>query len=143
MIEEQKDVLIANLVNKLEKIQPGAGKSLMDEIKFINFITEDEYSKITPGMKNHDGTKGPKISVDTIKNVISKTNGAWLNMEPFYNEWALYLTINHLMSTNSKLIYEVSNKTGIPSILICYDLACGLLKDKNKPKWLREHFDLD
>ena len=80
--------------------------------------------------------------IPNIKTLVNKTNGAWLNMEPYYNEWALYLTINHLMSTCSKLIYEIANKTGIPSILICYDLANGLLKDKNRPKWLREHFDL-
>lgn len=143
MTDELKDVLIANLMGKLEAMQPGSGKMIMDELKFGNYITEKEYMTLSPGIKNHDGTKGPKVSVEAMKSLIGKTNGAWLNMEPYYNEWALYLTINHLMSTNSKLIYEISNKTGIPSILICYDLANGLLKDKNKPKWIREHFDLD
>ena len=142
MTEELKDALIASLVNKLEAIQPGAGKEIMNEMKFLNFISENEYNTIAPGLKNLDGTKGPKLSTDSIKTLVNKTNGAWLNMEPYYNEWALYLTINHLMSTCSKLIYEIANKTGIPSILICYDLANGLLKDKNRPKWLREHFDL-
>jgi hypothetical protein len=94
-------------------------------------------------MKNLDGTKGLKLSTESIKNTINKTDGAWVSFEPYFNEWALYLTMNFIMSTNSKFIYEVSNKTGISSILICYDLACGLLKDKNKPKWLRKYFDLD
>lgn len=143
MTEELKDALIASLVSKLESIQPGAGKEIMNEIKFVNFISEGEYEKLVPTLKNLDGTKGPKISIESIKSIVDKTNGAWLCLEPYYNEWALYLTINHLMSTNSKFIYEVSNKTGIPSILICYDLANGLLKDRNKSRWLREHFDLD
>jgi copper chaperone CopZ len=143
MTEELKDALIASLVNKLETFQPGAGKELMDEMKYLNFITEHEYNTVTQAIKNLDGTRGPKLSIESIKSVINKTNGAWLCMEPYYNEWALYLTINHLMSTNSKFIYEVSNKTGIPSVLICYDLASGLLKDKNKSRWLRDHFDLD
>ena len=143
MTEELKDALIASLVSKLESIQPGAGKEIMNEIKFVNFISEEEYEKLVPTLKNLDGTKGPKISIESIKSIVDKTNGAWLCLEPYYNEWALYLTINHLMSTNSKFIYEVSNKTGIPSILICYDLANGLLKDRNKSRWLREHFDLD
>ena len=142
MTEELKDALIASLVSKLESFQPGAGKEIVNEMKFINFISEQEYEKIVPTLKNLDGTKGPKLSIESIRTIINKTNGAWLNMEPYYNEWALYLTINHLMSTNSKFIYEVSNKTGIPSILICYDLANGLLKDKNKSRWIREHFDL-
>lgn len=143
MTDELKDVLISNLLGKLEALQPGTGKMIMDEIKYNNFISEKEYMSLVPGMKNHDGTKGPKISVESMKSVIGKTNGAWLCMEPYYNEWALYLTINHIMSTNSKTIYEISNKTGIPSILICYDIACGLLKDKNKPKWIRKHFELE
>lgn len=142
MTEELKDALIANLVNKLESLQPGSGKSIMNEMKYLNFISEHEYNRLSNEMKNLDGTKGAKLSIDAIKTAINKTSGAWLTMEPYYNEWALYLTINYLMSTNSKFIYEVSNKTGIPSTLICYDLACGMLKDKNKPKWLRDHFKL-
>ncbi len=143
MTDEMKDVLIANLMGKLETLQPGSGKMIMDEVKFGNYLTEKEYMSLVTGMKNHDGTKGPKISVESMKSVIGKTKDAWLNMEPYYNEWALFLTINYLMSVNSKFIYEVANKTGIPSVLVCYDLACGLLKDRNKPKWLRRHFDLE
>jgi len=138
-----KDTLIASLMRKLENIQPGSGKSIFDEIKYWNYISEDEYNKVVPELKNHDGTKGPKLSVESIKNSIGKTNGAWLNMEPYYNEWALMLVINHIMSTSSKFIYEVSSKIGIPSILVCYDLACGMLKDKTNPRWVRDFFDLD
>ena len=142
MTDEMKDMLIANLMNRLENIQPGSGKQILDEVKFNNFISESEYTNLSGMLKNHDGTKGPKLSLDTIKSVLGKTNGVWLKLEPYYNEWALFLVINYIMSMNSKLVYEISTKTGIPSVLVCYDLACGMLKDKNRPKWLRKHFDL-
>ena len=137
-----KDMLIASLMNRLEDLQPGTGKQILDEIKYHNFISESEYLKVVDTLKNYDGTKGPKLSLDTIRSVLGKTGGVWLKLEPYYNEWALYLVINYIMSMNSKLIYEISTKTGIPSVLICYDLASSMLKDKNKPKWLRKHFDL-
>jgi hypothetical protein len=143
MTSIDKDVLIASLMRRLESVQPGSSKTIFDEIKYWNYITEEEYNKVVPELKNHDGTKGPKLTVETMKSMIGKTNGAWLNMEPYYNDWALMLEINHIMSTSSKFIYEVSSKTGIPSVLICYDLACGMLKDKNNPRWLRDFFDLE
>lgn len=143
MTSIDKDVLIASLMRRLESVQPGSSKTIFDEIKYWNYITEEEYNKVVPELKNHDGTKGPKLTVETIKSMIGKTSGAWLNMEPYYNDWALMLEINHIMSTSSKFIYEVSSKTGIPSVLICYDLACGMLKDKNNPRWLRDFFDLE
>lgn len=143
MTDEMKDVLIANLMSRLENMQPGSGKQILDEVKFNNFISESEYTSITNSLKNHDGTRGPKLSLDTMKSVLGKTSGAWMKLEPYYNEWALFLMINYIMSMGSKLIYEISNKTGIPSVLVSYDIACSMLKDKNKPKWLRRHFDLD
>ena len=41
-----KDTLIASLMRKLENIQPGSGKSIFDEIKYWNYISEDEYNNI-------------------------------------------------------------------------------------------------
>lgn len=143
MTDEAKDLLIANLMNKLEGLNPGSGKQILESIKFNNYLTESEYTELTGKLKNHDGTRGPKLSQEMIKSVLGKTKDTWLRLEPYYNDWALLFVINYVMSMYSKLIYEISTKTGIQSVLVCYDIATGMLKDRNKPKWLRKHFDLD
>lgn len=137
-----KDNIIESLMKKLEHYEPGAGKSIMEAAKFNNYISKDEYVVLAAGLKNQDGTIGSKFTAENIKTTLSKTSGAWLESDPCYNEYAMCLAINYIMSCNTRFISEISSKLGIVSILICYDIASGMLKDKNNPRWIRKHFGL-
>ena len=142
MEADVKDGVIENLVKKLESLEPGSGKAIIEAAKFNNFISHEEYVILAAGLKNQDGTIGAKFPSETIKSTLNKTTGAWLESDPCYNEYAMCLAINYVMASNTKFIAEVSSKLGIMNILVCYDIAAGMLRDKNRPRWIRKHFGL-
>lgn len=143
MDELSKDHVISALIKRLNKHEPGVGDSILDSAGYHNYVTESEYLKIVPQLKNQDGSIGAKYSHDFIRNALKKVSGTKLDCSPYYNEFALFLTINKIMADNYKFITEVAGKIGILSVLVCYDLAVGALKSEVRPKWVREDFNLD
>lgn len=142
MDAEVKDCVIESLMKKLESLEPGSGKAIVEAAKFNNFISHDEYMVLAVGLKNQDGSIGAKFPMESIKAALSKATGAWIESDPCYNEHAMCLAINYVMACNTRFITEVSSKLGIMNILVCYDIAAGMLKDKNRPRWIRKHFGL-
>lgn len=92
---------------------------------------------------NPEPTRGARWSIDTAKGFLT-TRGFALDDKPYYNWPALWLTMNMIYSDYADTIVELlghkdSEKIGIAS----YKMAVKKLKDRDRPNFIREYFELD
>lgn len=107
--------------------------------KWYNYVSEQEAKTLAAKLVNQDGTRGPHWSYETFKAAVESLNGK-LQSEPFYNCWALWLTANMRYSDNFISAAEFVPKDMMPKYF--YNVAVETLKDADRPRFIREYFDL-
>lgn len=109
-------------------------------IKWKNYLTKKEASEIVNGMN-------PSAAWD-MQTWISAMNGLGLATEekPYYNDYALYVAMNQVVSDHGSTIAKILGKEDVKEIgtehlaKYAHCLALDLLKDKDGVYDIREYF---
>lgn len=101
------------------------------------------YCAVQLGLKNQDGSKGPKWrDPDELFEKVEQHDGR-VECEPYYNKWALYVAMNKAASDQNSVILKWIGDDKDKYIIACYDLALTDLKDKDRPYWIRKYFHVE
>lgn len=111
----------------------------LEASKWNNYISKTEAMEIAGSLVNQDGTHGPHWDYETFNTAVESMGGK-MNDEPYYNCWALWLTANMRYSDNYRSAAEFVPKDMMPKFF--YKVAVENLKDVDRPKFIREYFDL-
>lgn len=109
-------------------------------IKWKNYLTKNEVSDIIKEM-NPPATWSKQNWLDVMEKL-----GYSLEDKPYYNDYALYVAMNQVVSDHGETIASILNKDSIalvePTELAkyAYKLALDLLKDKDLVYDIREYF---
>ena len=107
--------------------------------KWNNYLSKTEAENVVSRLLNQDGTRGPHWSYDTFRRAVESI-GARIKDEPYYNCWALWVVANMLYSDHHKSTMEFVPADQEPRFF--YLMALEKLKDPDRPKFVREYFDL-
>lgn len=107
--------------------------------KWYNYLSKHEAEAIVSKLVNQDGTRGPHWSYDTFKAAVESLGGK-LQSEPFYNSWALWAAAEMHYSDHARSASEFVPKDMMPKYF--YNVAVETLKDADRPRFIREYFDL-
>lgn len=108
-------------------------------LKYFNYLTSSEASRIVDSFINQDGSKGPRWRSGEFFETVESLGGE-LDHEPYYNKWALYVTANKFASDQHKVIVKWVGDEPAKYAEACYDLAVSQLEDKDKLNWARWYF---
>lgn len=109
-------------------------------IKWKNYLTKKEASEIVDGM-NPSATWNMQTWISAMNSIGLKTEE-----KPYYNDYALYVAMNQVVSDHGCTIAEILGKEDVKDIdtehLVKYahSLALDLLKDKDGVYNIREYF---
>lgn len=110
-------------------------------LKYFNYLSSSEASRIVDRLVNQDGSKGPKWRADEFFETVTNLGGE-LEHEPYYNKYALYVTANKFASDQHKVIVKWVGNDPAKYAEACYDLAVSQLEDKDKLNWVRWYFGI-
>lgn len=120
-------------------------------MEYNNYVTAEEAAAIASRFINDDTTvtgsntpsNGAHWSIDTAKSFLT-SRGIPLEEKPFYNWPALWLTMNMEYSDYADALVELmGDKNGEKIATACYKMAIKKLKDRDRPHFIREYFELD
>lgn len=112
-------------------------------LKYNNFLTESEAMDVVDHFINQDGSKGPKWrDAEDLFKVVEEMGGK-PECSPYYNKWALYVTMNKFFSDQNSAILKWVGDNRDKYIEACYDLSVSQLKDKDHPNWVRWYFKVE
>lgn len=143
-----RDSISSKFVNFMYDQNPKALQEVIDCAEGIstynNYVSERECKEIIEKSVNYDGSHGFAFqqSVDTILEWL-KNNNKQIDNTPYFNKYALIVTMHKFASDQGSVIYNLVNKEDDKFIYACYDLAVAQLKDNDKIKWVRWYFNLD
>lgn len=133
-------------MHRLIEVDQENAQSMVEQyegsLNYYNFLTESEANTITSGFVNADGSKGAKWTMEEVANAVKRVGGI-LEDDPYYNKWALYVTINMFYSDQSPTIKKWIGDTELKQFEFCYDMAFHQLHDEDRPYWIRYYFGLD
>ena len=107
--------------------------------KWNNYLSKTEAEHIASKLLNQDGTRGPHWSYETFKEAVESL-GVRIKDEPYYNCWALWVTANMKYSDHHKSTSEFVPSEQEPRFF--YMMAVESLKDPDRPKYIREQYNL-
>lgn len=107
--------------------------------KWHNYLSKGEADEIVSKLKNQDGSIGAHWDFDTFRNAVESFGGK-MKDEPYYNCWALWATACMKFSDHYKSASEFVPKDVMPRYF--YNVAVENLKDIDRPKFVREYFDV-
>lgn len=120
-------------------------------MEFNNFVTADEAMEVASHFINDDmavtgsaePTRGAHWPMDTVKAILS-ARGCALEDKPYYNWPALWLVMNMEYSDYADTLVELlGDKNSEKLAMACYKMAVKKLKDRDRPHFVREYFELD
>lgn len=113
--------------------------SRLEASKWHNYLSKSEAEAIASKLVNQDGTHGPHWDYETFKAVVESLGGKTTD-EPYYNCWALWTVANMRFSDNYRSASAFIQNDMIPKYF--YMVAVETLKDIDRPKFIREYFNL-
>ena len=114
----------------LEKLEP---------TEWNNYLSREEANEIVSGFINQDGTRGAHWSFETVKQLIEK-NGWDISDEPYFNCYALWVTMNMLYSDHSISLSEYIGEDELLKFI--YKMSVEKLKDRDRERFIRRYFNL-
>ena len=109
-------------------------------IKWKNYITKNEDLDIIGKMK-HEATWNMQVWLKKKKKL-----GLCMEDKPYYNDYALYIAMNQVISDHGETIVIIKGEKSLSDInedelvKYAYKLALDLLKDKDGVYNIREYF---
>lgn len=133
-------------MNTVSELNMRSYKELVEcfegNLKFYNFLTENEASEILEKFVNQDGSRGAKWKdSDELFHKVEEMNGK-IVCEPHYNKWALYVAMNMAASDQNSIIRKWVGDDTDKYAEVCYELALSHLKDKDRLNWIRPFYGL-
>lgn len=130
------------MFHKLAKHHPELAEGWLTSLKagkWNNYLSQTEAMQIAASLVNQNGSKGPHWDYDTFCNAVQALGGK-LEDAPYYNSYALWVTANMRYSDNAVSASEFVPRDQMPKYF--YNVAVETLKDIDRPRYIRERFDL-
>ena len=135
---------------KMNEISPKDAQCWLDKLEAMhwkNYLSKHEAEEITSKLINQNGRIGAHWGYDTFKSAVESLGGKMYE-KPFYNCYALYATANMIYSDHAQSVAEDMGATSPEAVpnekmaLSMYRKAVEQLKDVDRPKFVRDYFDL-
>ena len=135
---------------RMNEISPKDAQCWLDKLEAMhwkNYLSKAEAEEITSKLINQNGRIGAHWNYDTFKNAVESLGGK-VYEKPYYNCYALWATANMIYSDHAQSVAEDMGATtpeAVPNekmALSMYRKAVEQLKDVDRPKFVREYFDL-
>lgn len=115
---------------------------LWDSSSVHNFLTESEAIAAAQRLINASGERAPKWDPATLFGAIEQLN-VEKDIEPYFNKWALFFTMNWLYSDYSEELAEAVDKDKTKFVTLIYKMAVKKLQDPDYQEWIREYLELE
>lgn len=131
---------------RMNEISPKDAQCWLDKLEAMhwkNYLSKHEADEITSKLINQNGRIGAHWNYDAFKNAVES-----MYEKPYYNCYALWATANMIYSDHAQSVAEdmgYPNPEAVPNekmALSMYRKAVEQLKDVDRPKFVREYFDL-
>jgi hypothetical protein len=138
------------MFKKLAKEHPAMAQMWLDKLEAMhwkNYLSKAEAEEIASKLVNQNGRMGAHWGYETFKGAVESLGGK-VSEKPFYNCYALWVTANMIYSDHANSVAEdmgYPNPEAVPNekmALSMYRKAVEQLKDVDRPKFVREYFDL-
>lgn len=138
------------MFEKMSKQHPAIAEEWLEKlspIRYHNYLTPEEAEKITEALVNQDGSVGAHWSREAFGQMLNRL-GAPVEDEPYYNKCALWAAANMVYSDHAESIAEdmgFNAPTNVPAERMaksCYHKAVEVLKDVDRPHFIRWYFHL-
>ena len=135
---------------RMNEISPKDAQCWLDKLEAMhwkNYLSKHEADEITSKLINQNGRIGAHWGYETFKNAVESLGGK-VYEKPFYNCYALWVTANMIYSDHAQSVAEdmgMSSPEAVPNekmALSMYKKAVEQLKDVDRPKFVREYFDV-
>ena len=143
-----------DMFGKVAQAHPDIAQATIDmlaAIEYHNYVTKQEAMDVAEEFINDDTlitgsaepTRGAHWNMDTVKSFLTP-RGMETEDKPYYNWPALWLVMNMEYSDYADTLVELlGDKNGEKLAMACYKMAVRKLKDRDRPHFVREYFDLD
>ena len=143
-----------DMFGKVAQAHPDIAQAAIDmlsAIEYHNYVTKQEAMDVAEEFINDDTlitgsaepTRGAHWNMDALKGFLTQ-HGIALEEKPYYNWPALWLTMNMIYSDYAEVIAEAVGEKNADKIgETSYKMAVKKLKDKDRPNFIREYFELD
>lgn len=135
---------------RMNEISPKDAQCWLDKLEAMhwkNYLSKQEAEEIAGKLVNQNGRIGAHWGYETFKAAVESLGGK-MSEKPFYNCYALWVTANMIYSDHANSVAEdmgMSSPEAVPNekmALSMYKKAVEKLKDVDRPKFVREYFDL-
>lgn len=135
---------------RLYEVSPKDAQCWLDKLEAMhwkNYLSKQEADEIASHLVNQNGRLGAHWGYETFKGVVESLGGKMYD-KPYYNCYALWITANMIYSDHAQSVAEDMGMTtpeAVPNekmALSMYRKAVEKLKDVDRPKFIREYFDL-
>lgn len=122
----------------------------LSSMEYNNFVTPAEATMVATKFINDDmaisgasqPSKGPHWSMETLRTFLA-SKGLPTEEKPYYNWPALWLTVNMEYSDYAEVFAKLMGAKDNESLATAsYTMAVKKLKDRDRPKFIREYFNL-
>jgi hypothetical protein len=135
---------------RMVEISPKDAQCWLDKLEAMhwkNYLSKAEAEEIASHLINQNGKIGAHWGYETFKAAVESLGGK-MSEKPFYNCYALWATANMIYSDHAQSVAEdmgMSSPEAVPNekmALSMYKKAVEKLKDTDRPKFIREYFEL-
>lgn len=119
-------------------------------MEYNNYVTQAEAAEVASHFINDDmaisgasqPSKGPHWSMETLRTFLT-SKGLPTEDKPYYNWPALWLAVNMEYSDYAEAFAKLTGAKDNESLATAsYTMAVKKLKDRDRPKFIREYFNL-
>lgn len=150
LMERSEDSDIMNVFGKAEQwafarmleISADDAKRWLEKLEpteWNNYLSREEANQIVSSFVNQDGTRGAHCSYESVKQEVEK-NGWDLSDEPYFNCYALWVTMNMIYSDHSISLSEYIGEDELVKFI--YKMSTEKLRDRDRERFIRDYFDL-
>lgn len=135
--------ILKKVMKTLCEVDAGEAEEIIEciegNVHYNNFLTKSEADNILSTLVNSDGSKGLQWrNYDDFAGKIN-SSGFALDQKPYYNGYALWVTMNTLASDHNPLFNKWVKEHYFEFV---FELAVSKLIDKDREKWIRKYFDV-
>lgn len=138
------------IFEEVAKHHPDIAEKWLSELSpllYHNYLSSEEAEKIADELVNQNNSKGPHWSREAFTQMLNRL-GVPIEEEPYYNQCALWVTANMIYSDHANSIAEdmgLNSPNNVPAERMaksCYRKAVEVLKDIDRPHFIRWYFHL-
>lgn len=121
---------------------------MLTPIVYYNYISPEESGEILSHLVSQNGNEGEYWDKNTFEQAVHRLGGK-MEDKPYYNDIALWVVANMIYSDHANSIAEdmgFASANIVPADRMaksCYKKAVEKLHDPDRPRFVREYFDLD